>query len=94
MRDSEVAPRDPVCGRETGRAVVFEAEYADVLYHFCSQLCMDRFREQPDIFTADPGRGLVASDDRALRDDDHEGELAPDAAAVVPEEPPAPDPGG
>jgi hypothetical protein len=55
---------------------------------------LDRFIEQPDIFTAQPGRGLVAERDRALRGEKHEGELKPDAAAVVPSPPPVPDPGG
>ena len=95
MQGYDVARLDPVCGREVKQANPrLESEYADVLYRFCSQQCLDRFTEQPDIFTAQPGRGLVAGDDRALRDDDHEGQLAPDAAAVVPVDPPAADPGG
>jgi hypothetical protein len=38
--------------------------------------------------------GNVAEDDRALRDDELEGQLSPEAAAVVPHTPPAADPGG
>jgi hypothetical protein len=55
---------------------------------------MQRFIEQPDIFTATAGRGNVATDDRALRPEQLEGALDPRAAAVVPNEPPAADPGG
>jgi hypothetical protein len=55
---------------------------------------MDRFTEQPDIFTAEPGLGRAVVNDRALRDDAHEGELAPEAAAVVSTAAPAADPGG
>lgn len=94
MQGYDVATRDPVCGQlvqQPDERLV--SEYADVLYHFCSQKCLQRFLEQPDIFTAQPGKGAVAEDDRALRDDDREGQLAPDAAAVVPHTPPAADPG-
>ena len=95
MQRYEVATRDPVCGKTIEHQVAdLRTEYADVMYSFCSGQCMERFLEQPDIFTATPGKGNVAEDDRALRDDDREGQLAPDAAASVPHEPPAPDPGG
>jgi len=95
MQGSHTARRDPVCGRALEQDDPrLESEYADVLYHFCSQQCLDRFTEQPDIFTAEPGRGEVAEYDRALRDDAHQGELDPDAAATIPATPPAPDPGG
>ena len=91
----EPVPHDPVCGRPVERRDTrLQSEYADVIYQFCSQTCLDRFIEQPDIFTAQPGRGLVAERDRALRGEEHEGELKPDAAAVVPSAPPVPDPGG
>jgi YHS domain-containing protein len=94
MHGYDVATRDPVCGRDAKQAGPnLQTEYADVIYRFCSQTCMDRFIEQPDIFTAEPGRGLAASADRALRDDDHEGELSPEARAVIPQAPPAADPG-
>ena len=92
MQRYEVTVVDPVCGRPVQNDQL-QAEYADVMYRFCSQACLDRFNEQPDIFTAQPGRGNVADHDRALRDDAHAGELAPDAAAVVPHQPPAADPG-
>ena len=94
MQAYDIATRDPVCGQQIATPdPALQSEYADVLYRFCSQQCRDRFIEQPDIFTAQPGKGNVATDDRALRDDDHEGQLSPDAQAVVPHEPPAPDPG-
>jgi YHS domain-containing protein len=87
--------RDPVCGRSLAQVdSQLQTEYADVVYHFCSQECLERFVEQPDIFTAQPGRGRVASRDRALRGEEHEGELEPGAAARVPTTPPVADPGG
>lgn len=83
MRNDLRSALDPVCGREVDREDPrLQSEYADVVYQFCSQQCMDRFIEQPDIFTADPGRGRVAENDRALRDDAHEGDLAPDARPI------------
>jgi YHS domain-containing protein len=86
---------DPVCGRSVMAGDPrLQSEYADVVYRFCSQTCMDRFVEQPDIFTTQSGNGRIAHADRALRDDEHEGELAPDAAAVIPHSPPPADPGG
>lgn len=95
VQSYDTAAVDPVCGRPVARAESrWQSEYADVMYRFCSQVCMDRFTEQPDIFTAQPGRGQVAEKDRALRSNEHEGELAPDAAAVIPRTPPAADPGG
>jgi len=95
MQRYELAARDPVCGRAIQQAdEQLQTEYADVLYHFCSAQCLQRFLEQSDIFTAEAGKGNVAEDDRALRDDELEGQLAPDAAAVVPHTPPAADPGG
>ena len=94
MQGYDVATQDPVCGKTVEhQQVELRAEYADVMYRFCSRQCMDRFLEQPDIFTATPGKGNVAEDDRALRDDDREGQLSPDAAAVVPHTPPPADPG-
>ena len=94
MQKYERPSRDPVCGRQVDQTDPrLRTEYADVLYSFCSRECMQRFIEQPDIFTATPGKGNVAEDDRALRDDDREGQLAPDAAAVVPHTAPAADPG-
>ena len=94
MQGYDIATRDPVCGKQIATPdPALQSEYADVLYRFCSPRCRDRFIEQPDIFTAQPGKGNVATDDRALRDDDHEGQLLPEAKAVVPHEPPAPDPG-
>jgi YHS domain-containing protein len=95
MQRYDTAARDPVCGRAIQQVDErLQTEYADVLYRFCSAQCLQRFLEQPDIFTAEPGKGNVAEDDRALRDDVLEGQLAPDAAAVVPHTPPAADPGG
>ena len=95
MHDYDRPSRDPVCGRLIGQADErLRSEYADVVYSFCSQQCMNRFNEQPDIFTAEPGRGEVAERDRGLRGEEHEGELAPGAAAVIPSPPPMPDPGG
>ena len=95
MHANEPVPRDPVCGRPVDRRDTrLQTEYADVVYQFCSQTCLDRFIEQPDIFTAEPGRGQVAERDRALRGQQHEGELRPGAAAIVPSPPPEPDPGG
>jgi YHS domain-containing protein len=96
MQEYERRSRDPVCGRQVDVAnPQLRTEYADVLYSFCSQQCMTRFLEQPDIFTAEPGRGNVAERDRGQRNDDLVGgELRPEAAAVVPTTPPAADPGG
>jgi YHS domain-containing protein len=95
MQRYDVATQDPVCGKPVEQQLPeLRTEYADIIYYFCSRQCLDRFIEQPDIFTAQPGKGNVAEDDRALRNDDHEGQLAPDAAARVPHEPPAADPGG
>ena len=95
VHDYDTTARDPVCGKSVthsdGRLT---SEYADVMYSFCSQLCMDRFIEQPDIFTAQAGRGQVAERDRALRPDEPERALDPSAAAVIPTAPPAADPGG
>ena len=86
------SPVDPVCGMAVpGTDPGLQTEYADVTYHFCSRGCMDRFHEQPDIFTAQPGKGRVANDDRALRDDEHEGALAPGTPARLSN--PAPDAG-
>jgi len=95
MQEYERPSRDPVCGRQVDHADPrLRTEYADVLYSFCSHECMQRFVEQPDIFTGDPGRVNVAERDRGQRDDALVGgELRPEAAAVVPHTPPAPDPG-
>ena len=96
MQSYERPSRDPVCGRQVDTTnPALRSEYADVVYTFCSQECMRRFVEQPDIFTAEPGRGNVAERDRGLRDDALVGgELKPEAAAVIPSTPPAADPGG
>ena len=96
MQQYEIRDRDAVCGRQVTQIdPKLQTEYADVIYRFCSQECMDRFIEQPDIFTAEAGRGTVASRDRALRDDDLVGgEVRPEATAALPHEPPAADPGG
>src|SRR5579884_641730 len=74
-RDPDASPhRDPVCGRELGSSPSpYRTEYADVTYQFCSSSCLQRFVEQPDIFTAQPGRGQVAERDRALRPETHTG---------------------
>ena len=96
MQDYERPSRDPVCGRQLDHAdPELRTEYADIMYSFCSEHCMKRFLEQPDIFTAEPGRGNVAEKDRGQRSDDLVGgELKPGAAAVIPTTPPAADPGG
>ncbi|MCA1647691.1 MAG: YHS domain-containing protein [Chloroflexi bacterium] len=94
VQEQDVAERDPVCGKPVDRANErLRSEYADVEYHFCSQTCMDRFTEQPDIFTAKPGLGQVAERDRAQRPDEHLGELKPGQQIGQDHSPPAPDPG-
>jgi YHS domain-containing protein len=94
VQEQHMANRDPVCGtlveQTNGR---LRSEYADVEYTFCSQTCMDRFNEQPDIYTSQPGLGNVAERDRAQRDDDHLGELKPGQRVGRNTSPPAPDPG-
>src|SRR6185437_3656133 len=61
MQEYDTPNRDPVCGTQIDHVdPKLRTEYADVLYSFCSQRCMQRFLEQPDIFTAEPGRGNVA----------------------------------
>ncbi|MBV9174731.1 MAG: YHS domain-containing protein [Chloroflexi bacterium] len=94
----DIAPaagaRDPVCGREVAQLdASLTSEYADETYVFCSQTCRDRFDEQPDIFTGQPGRGEVAERDRAQRTDDHRGELQPGQRARLTNSPPTPGPG-
>jgi YHS domain-containing protein len=83
--------RDPVCGRELqGSDPRLRSQYADVTYEFCSQECRARFDEQPDIFTAQPGRGEAAERDRAQRQDDDRSELAPGQPARLSNSPPTP----
>lgn len=86
--------RDPVCGKpvEQGNEQL-RSEYADAEYRFCSQTCMDRFTEEPDIYTTRAGLGQVAERDRAQRPDDHVGELKPDQKVRLDTSLPAPDPG-
>ena len=58
---------DAVCGqrvRRSGKQLV--VEYAGERYSFCSLECLDRFDAQPDLFTFQPGEGLVANRDRYL----------------------------
>ena len=82
---------DPVCGRTLeSDSDGLSTEYADVTYAYCSQECMTRFTEQPDIFTAQPGRGQVADNDRALRDDADKGQLIPGQPARLTNSPPTP----
>jgi YHS domain-containing protein len=95
MQGDNSSPRDPVCGQtvaQSGRPL--QSEYADVTYQFCSRTCMDRFLEQPDIFTNQPGLGRVAQDDRALRDDEHIGEVDKGRQVRLDGSAPAADPGG
>jgi YHS domain-containing protein len=68
-RSGEVAIMqfDAVCGqqvRKSGKQLV--VEYAGERYYFCSLECLDRFDAQPDLFTSQPGEGLVANRDRYL----------------------------
>lgn len=95
VQEQQLASRDPVCGTRVDTANGrLRSEYADVEYVFCSQTCMDRFIEQPDIYTIRPGLGEVAGRDRAQReDDDHQGELIPGQSVGLDTSPPAPDPG-
>jgi Cu+-exporting ATPase len=91
---SSTALRDPVCGRQVDQPDErLRSQYADVSYVFCSQACRDRFDEQPDIFTAQPGRGQAAERDRAQRTDDDRGELKPGQPARLSNSPPTPGPG-
>jgi YHS domain-containing protein len=86
--------RDPVCGRQVDQPdPTLRSQYADQTYVFCSPACRDRFDEQPDIFTASPGRGQVAERDRAQRTDDDRGELQPGQPARLSNSPPTPGPG-
>ena len=86
--------RDPVCGRQVDQPdPTLRSQYADQTYVFCSPACRDRFDEQPDIFTASPGRGQIASRDRAQRTDDDRGELEPGQPARLSNSPPTPGPG-
>jgi YHS domain-containing protein len=88
---AETPPRDPVCGRPVERPDErLRSQYADTVYVFCSQACRDRFDEQPDIFTAQAGRGQVAERDRAQRTDDARGELVPGQPARLSNSPPTP----
>ena len=95
MQGHNKSPRDPVCGQLVGQIDRrFQSEYADITYQFCSPACMDRFLETPDIFTANPGLGQVAQDDRALRDDAHIGEVDKRRQVRLDSSVPAADPGG
>ena len=60
--------RDPVCGTTVRRSRrTLSGEYAGITYFFCSQECLERFTEDPDIFTAGVPMGGVATHDRASR---------------------------
>ena len=94
MPEDEISNRDPVCGQLiTAAGDQFQSEYADVVYRFCSRDCMDRFEEQPDIFTVKPGLGQQAEHDRAQRADDQQGEVQPRQPVRLDSNLPAADPG-
>ena len=46
--------RDPVCGMTVDPSGPHHHQHAGRTYHFCSERCLSRFREEPDRF--DPSR--------------------------------------
>jgi YHS domain-containing protein len=67
-RPRQSGARDPVCGTTVRRSRrTLSGEYAGITYSFCSQECLERFTEDPDIFTAGARMGAVAIHDRASR---------------------------
>ena len=67
-RRRQSGTRDPVCGSPVRRSRrTPSAEYAGITYFFCSQECLERFTEDPDIFTSGVPMGGVATHDRASR---------------------------
>ena len=74
--------RDPVCGRLVVPGVnkKLRYAYAEEIYYFDHQECLDRFAEQPEVFLSQLGQGgKNAGFDRARRPEDfnHRGELKP-----------------
>ena len=74
--------RDPVCGRLVAPGVnkKLRYAYAEEVYYFDRQECLDRFAEQPEVFLSQLGEGgKNARFDRAIRPEDfqHRGELKP-----------------
>ena len=68
---SDTQSTDPVCGMRVDPAVTsHHASHADVVYHFCSLRCRDRFVASPAIY-------VPATSDEALA------ALAPDAITTV-----------
>lgn len=55
---------DPVCGVEVEEGSTGERhEYAGTTYVFHNADCKQRFVEEPDLYTGDPGMGTVANRD-------------------------------
>jgi YHS domain-containing protein len=51
---------DPVCGHpiDPDRSNLYTADYADRRFYFCSQGCLERFRQDRERFTRPAGKGL------------------------------------
>ncbi len=83
-----IAP-DPVCGQKVvvGRKTPRE-EYAGETYYFHAQECLDRFAQQPDIFTTGQPEGELATRDRGRRSPRDEVSEIPRDGRAVAEQPP------
>jgi Cu+-exporting ATPase len=57
---------DPVCGQSVQvDGNQNQVEYAGESYYFCSSACLERFDQEPDLFTAGAGIGRLANADPA-----------------------------
>ncbi len=45
---------DPVCGMDVPADAPLESHYGGKTYHFCSQRCLDRFKQNPSKFVVGP----------------------------------------
>jgi Cu+-exporting ATPase len=61
--EGDAMARDPVCGMEVQEASTERLEYVGTGYVFCGADCKNRFLEEPDMYTGDPGMGKVADRD-------------------------------
>jgi YHS domain-containing protein len=61
--DQAIPPREPktVCGREmtTDSDWYPKAEYEGRIIHFCTEVCLDAFRADPDRFYAAHGKKQI-----------------------------------